>query len=452
MKKKTVNYILISIVAHYLFYPFYIGFIPNSLQQLVIFGIFAVYGFFNFDTVRPLFTKLGKYKKTLILSSVLYGLVLGAAFLIPLVYGTRDFSYFGQHFRQVVFLARYIILLAIIRTHLNPKNLKDQVLKLFTEATRDYVIFTIVLVTIPISRSIWLSIIHETPGRIELLNLPMYFARIGWAGYSGFSVTFYCTLSALFSLYLILKSMQNKQGIPKYHIISLLFALIGNSFYGRAGLLTSLVLIGLSVLYMIIVNKKFHYAVILVVGIIVVFLFLTFLQQFSSTLSSWYDWMMQPIISILQTGTIQTSSTDTLWTMWFIPDPGMLFFGNGFYTSPMDGNYYMSTDVGLLRPILFFGIVYTVLMYLVPTILVSVIGTKARVNKLFSFMMIFTLFIFEIKAEAVQLFIPLVIILFIAEFVEKPKSNIEPNSNRNLLEERKSKKLYDMTSQTTIIK
>lgn len=423
IKKKTVNYLFISLIAHYLFYPFYIGNIPNSLQQIVIFGLFLLYAFFNFETIVPLFAKLGQYKKYMVFAATLYAIVLGSAFLVPFIYGTGDLSYFAQHFRQVLFLSRYIILLAIIRTHISSYNLKDQVLKLFTEATRDYVIFTIILITIPKFRSIWINIIHETASRIELLNLPSYFARIGWAGYSGFSMTFFCTLSALFSLYLILKSMQNKKGIPKSDIISLLFALIGNSFYGRAGLLTSLLLIGISVIYMIFINKKFHYALMLIFGIIGVFLFLTFLQQFSSTLASWYNWMMQPIISLLETGTIQTSSTDTLWTMWFIPDPIMLIFGNGFYTSPIGDNYYMSTDVGLLRPVLFFGIFLTTLLYLIPIILIGAIGTKTRLNRHFAFMMILSLFIFEVKAESVQLLIPLVIMLFLAEFAGELKKD-----------------------------
>jgi hypothetical protein len=411
-------------LAHYLFFPFYLGLISNVVQQLVVFGFFAGYAAIHIHQIKPLFSKLGQYKNYLIFAAVCYFLILVASFLMPILYGTNDFSYLSMHIRYVLFLFRFIVLLAMIRTHINPENLKDEILDMFTIATRNYVIFTMILLLIQPFRDFWISLIHETPNRLALLESPMYFARIGWAGYSGFSMTYFCTLSALFSLYLIVKAIDEKKAIPGKYLVSLLFALIGNSFYGRAGLLASLALIGFTVMYFVVAKKKFHYAVILIIGILGVFLFLSFLRQFNDTLASWYDWMMQPFMSLIESGTIQTSSTDTLWGMWFIPDPIMILFGNGFYTSPVTGNYYMQTDVGFLRPMLFFGLFFTIILFIIPTILTLVIGTRQRVNRLFAFMIIFTLFLFEIKAEVVQLLIPLMFMLYIAEFVSPIKNKL----------------------------
>lgn len=413
---KKMKYYLILFLAHYLFYPFYLGFVSNALQQVIIFGCLGAYAFFNFNQIKPLFTNLGKYKTTLTYSLIIYGIVIAATLFIPVLYGTNDFSYLYVHIRYLIYLLSYIVLLAMIRTHVKTDNLKDEVMSMFTIATRNYVIFTILLITFEPLKSFWISIIHETPRRLELLEMPSYFARIGWAGYSGFSATFFCTLAALFTIYLIVKSMQEEHKIKKTYVISLLFALIGNAFYGRSGLLSSLVLIGFGIVYIIFINKKVHYAVILLLGIVGVFFFLSILQQFNETLANWYDWMMQPILSILTTGRVQTTSTDALWTMWFIPDVPTLFFGNGFYTSPVSGSYYMGTDVGFIRPTLFFGFFFLILSYAIPIVLSLSIGLKNNVNRLFALMMIFTLFIFEVKAEVITLLIPIVIVLFLAEY------------------------------------
>lgn len=415
---KKMKYYLILLLAHYLFFPFYLGFVSNAVQQLVIFGCLAFYSFIRFNEIKALFNGLGRQRSVFLLSAILYLIVLAASFFIPILYGTNDFSYLSVHIRYLVYMFSYIVLLAMIRSHVEAKNLKDEVLNIFTIATRNYVIFTIFMVLIEPFKNMWISLIHETPRRLELLERPSYFARIGWAGYSGFSVTFYCTLAALFAIYLSLKAMENKEKSPVKHLVSLLFALIGNAFYGRAGLLSSLALVGFGILYIIVVNKKFHYAVILLLGIIGVFFFLSILQQFNNTLANWYDWMMQPIMSIFSTGRIQTTSTDALWTMWFIPDLPMLLLGNGFYTSPISGNYYMGTDVGFIRPTLFFGLGFLLISYAIPILMNISIGQNTRINRLFSFMMIFTMFVFEVKAEVVILLIPLMALIYLAEFAK----------------------------------
>ncbi|WP_080146739.1 hypothetical protein [Marinilactibacillus piezotolerans] len=419
MVNKTRKFLII-ILAHYLFFPFYLQVTSNAVQQLLIFGFLALYAFLNFNQVAAMFNSIQKNKIPLFIAMVLYTMIVVLTFFIPLVYQTYDFSYFSQYLRYFIYLFSYIVLLSMIRTYFDTKDLKEKTMEIFSLATRNYVIFTIVLVIIPNLKTVWLNIIKEAPNRLELLENSSYFARIGWAGYSGFSVTFLCTLSVLFSVYLILNSLKREHKIHASHVISMLFSLIGNSFYGRSGLLTSLLLISLGILYVVIVNKKIYYAIYLTVGILVVFIFLTILQQYNETLASWYNWMMQPITSLITTGSIETSSTDVLWTMWFIPDFPTLLLGNGFYSSPTSGGYYMGTDVGFLRPVLFSGLPFLLTTYLIPLILTFKMGEGSKLNKLFVLMLVSTLFIFEIKAEVVIMLIPIIIVLYIAEYTSKP--------------------------------
>lgn len=419
--QKKFQYIGVILLAHYLLYPFYLDSISNFIQQLFIFGALTLYAIVKKETFIPLFSRFNEGKSFLIVAILFYMLIPVASFFVPLIHGTMDFTYLSSQIRHIFYLLMYFILLAMIRNHKPNCNLRNEFLKLFTLATRNYVIFTILLVVIDPFRNFWISLIHETPRRLELLDMPIYFARIGWAGYSGFSVTFFSTLAVLFSIYLILYTYDFRGRIPKREVVNMFFALIGNAFYGRSGLLVSLILIALGAIYFVFVHKKVKYIFYLIGSILIVFVFLTIIKEFNATLASWYGWMMQPFVSIFESGRIETTSTDALWDMWFVPEPSTLVFGDGFYTSPTSGRYYMGTDVGFIRPILFFGSFFMMAIFVVPAALSIGIGIKSRLNSFFAAMILLTLFIFEVKAEVVFLLIPILIILFIAEFSQQKR-------------------------------
>lgn len=63
-----------------------------------------------------------------------------------------------------------------------------------------------------------------------------------------------------------------------------------------------------------------------------------------------------------RTGLFETTSTNTLLNMYF-PIPWKTFFlGDGLYTNAATGGYYMGTDAGYMRPILYLGIFGLLLM------------------------------------------------------------------------------------------
>lgn len=425
--RNNLKYFLVVLLGHYLIYPFYIDSISNTIQQIIIFGSLAAYGFANKEDVFSLFENMGPRIRYLFFAILSYVFVLSATTFIPILYSTMDFSYLYVHIRHILYLLLYILLISLIKKYSRGNNLKDEFIKIYTLTTRNYVLFTILMIVFEPFKDFWLTIIHETPKRLEILENPSYFARIGWAGYSGFSMTFFCSLAVLFSIYIIIKSLKNTNNIPYKEVFNLLLALIGNAFYGRSGLLISLLLIGIGIIYISFVLRKIHYAIYLLTGILIVFLFLTILKEFNTTLASWYSWMMQPIVSLFESGRIETTSTDTLWEMWFIPDFPTLLLGNGYYTSPIYGSYYMGTDVGFIRPTLFFGIAFSFLTYLIPIILSFGIGLRSKVDRVFAMMLIITLLVFEVKAEVVLLLMPLIFTMYIAEYATSSKDIIDGN-------------------------
>ena len=68
----------------------------------------------------------------------------------------------------------------------------------------------------------------------------------------------------------------------------------------------------------------------------------------------------------------ETKSTNELKTQYFVPAANTFLFGDGYYINPSDPNfYYMDTDGGYMRHILFYGIVGTGLMVVIYLVLFS---------------------------------------------------------------------------------
>ena len=153
--------------------------------------------------------------------------------------------------------------------------------------------------------------------------------------------------------------------------------------------------------------------------LIFLFFALTFLQEYNETLADWYSWVITPIQNLVTTGSFNVGSTNHLWSMYFIPDLATLLLGDGFYTNLQTGTYYMRIDVGYLRPILFGGLPMLIQSYLIPVMMSIGLGLMQKENRLLAFLLIFILFVFEVKGEVIIPLIPLIYILFLSETSSK---------------------------------
>ena len=85
-----------------------------------------------------------------------------------------------------------------------------------------------------------------------------------------------------------------------------------------------------------------------------------------------------------------------------MPSLKTMFLGDGYYTAPTGTGYYMSTDVGILRLILYWGIVPTLMLYLC---LIGLFRRSLLGNKLIYILVVFALF--EFKGEICWYMIPI---------------------------------------------
>ncbi len=101
-------------------------------------------------------------------------------------------------------------------------------------------------------------------------------------------------------------------------------------------------------------------------------------------------------INNIMTGSSGTSSSDSLFDMYFWVEGKTFLFGDGYYSDPNNSDrYYMGTDAGYMRPILYYG-----LLTFFPQILLLLYCTlksKGFIN--ISMVICFILFICNIKGQ-----------------------------------------------------
>ena len=103
--------------------------------------------------------------------------------------------------------------------------------------------------------------------------------------------------------------------------------------------------------------------VLFVFSIMALVLFVAWLNYSDGPLSSFVKgWSFELINNFMEAGEIRTDSTDVMLGMYFVPSLQSLLYGDGLMANP-DGSYYMHTDIGYLRHVLFFGVVPALFLY-----------------------------------------------------------------------------------------
>ena len=327
--------------------------------------------------------------------------VLG--FLPPLIQETGDFSYIPvstYFFRKAII---YLALLCVIIKKHGEKQALQYFMYYFALTHVVYVIGTILLVLIPGLQDIWFNIFVKGGSRASLFTSYGYTFRLGWNGFAGFRLTLYCTIAAAFALFL-------RYGTKQKAITALQFAvlffgcLIGNAFYGRSGLFATAIISAVAILVW---NRK-HIKRILLIGLgICLFALSINALKNVPVFSDWYNWMSSPIKNLLLTGDMDNSSFDRLQEMSQVEIPeSAMVFGDGYYTK--NGHYYLSTDVGFIRNVAYWGLIGAVASY--GLTLFSILGLrKLSYLLLVQFLIIFG--IFEFKGAVYYEFIPILFCL-----------------------------------------
>lgn len=349
-------------------------------------------------------TVLYRLNKWQIRSSYLFNLLtyLGLFFIltiitaiVPFVKNTNDYTYLSSY------LYYWGRLFVIGGTLALSKSLISY-LKLMIDAINTYVLFSVVLL-IPTLHNIYQGIVVTNTSSYEQfqkLYSQNYYTRFGLQGFSGYSATIMCTIAVILCCYLLVNAIKDKQKYKSY-IMRAFIAMIGTAMYGRIGFIVSVVLIAVTILYLALFYQRFGLLItVVLVGVIAIGLFIANAQQLEQISS--IRWMFEGFFNYLDYGKFSTSSSNQLATMYVHPSLNTFLYGDGYYT--VMGSYYMQTDVGFLRPLLFYGIFGEIIYYLQLLPLLAGIRRALKLNDGFFLIILFLLFIviFEFKGETVM--------------------------------------------------
>ena len=187
------------------------------------------------------------------------------------------------------------------------------------------------------------------------------------------------------------------------YIVLGILLLAGNFFAGRTGFVGAAIGV---ILFLLNTDKSIRYKigavlkVLIFIFIFCVFFVILFPSVTNILVDRIFPFAFEPFYELYYNGRFGTSSTDTLIDMWKIPITGKEFLlGSGYFTDPIFGGSFQHTDAGLLRNLLYWGVIGLMSMFLYEVVLIHPIYKHGIHNiSTYRFLLFLYLAIMELKA------------------------------------------------------
>lgn len=377
---------------------FYYNAIYDGLEiigYICFYGIPIIYIIIHYQEAISLLriclsNRLKYYILSLLLLSVL-------SLLLPYFSGTNDYSYFTIRILQIAKESvKLLFLVMVYLRYISPQGDIKLFMRYFVLSTCLYILGTIVIIGFPSLRELLLTLNKADVRTIRLAHKATYLTRFGWCGFSGFTYTLKCSLAVAMMCWLMFEERFQRF----WENCTLLFlCMLGNLFYGRIGIVVS----GIFFMILLIVfwkaERELAYRLFMI--IVCAFVGILLLAVFSERARSWLYWAFQSFVNLATTGSMETTSSASLEKMYFMPEWKTILIGDARYMTPQ-GTYYMGTDVGLLRPLLFGGILFQAVRYSALFILLKQFKEDWRYTHAWIVYLLLILFgIFELKGEVI---------------------------------------------------
>jgi hypothetical protein len=263
---------------------------------------------------------------------------------------------------------------------------------------------------------------------IERMSTYMGVRGLGLTG----SIAFGFAITMAILLFSCLRGVDlvKNEGLIKVNSIVFLIIAFACLSAGR----TSVIGIVLGLIYLLLINIKNIYSIIRVFSVITILIIViwysfTFLLDKQSSIYSVFEYyskyVFQSVYNYVNTGSFSVSSVDSLIDkMYFLPD-GDLVFGHGKYTTDTD-RYYMETDAGYMRFLLYFGTFGSALIYTLFTLIFVYVFIKAGGGLNLFYYLLFLFFmsiILHYKGEVILYNVAYMKVLFMSLLFELTKSS-----------------------------
>lgn len=313
--------------------------------------------------------------------------IIGFSGIFPVIYRTADFSFMKLMITQLV----HFVCAVFFFTYIDVKNISfDKVVKSFILIFVIQTFIELVATSFPSSIGNFVRLFnHFDPESVIGLG-----DRVRGYALSA-ATTYHLSLVYGVAFILYIKTLVESKKIRFRQLITGLLIVVGVFFAGRTGFVG----IGIGCIYFLVSLKvktknKFSAISNLLVSIaIIITLTLTVApKKFKDMVVDYLiPYAFEFVYQKLDSGKAQTASTNQLKEMWHRDfDERELIFGSGKYTTD-DGRYYMRVDPGILRHLLYGGILFYLLLILYQTLITFPLKKRADY---YIFILIFIYFLF----------------------------------------------------------
>ncbi|MCM1368564.1 MAG: hypothetical protein NC184_07135 [Roseburia sp.] len=288
---------------------------------------------------------------------------LWMAFVV-VINSTFDLSFLKTWIHVLIQLCIGICVYCFLRVKKQTSNIANYVIMAF--------IFQTAIEWLALISPAFKSIIYMTKSE-STIRIANQYGGIRGLSLSGSS---FFGLAISFGLvYIIYLSRYNtlfgKHKILKF--IFFIFLVSGTFFAGRTGLVGLLLACVIPVARFILGKAKLNLnlAIVILVMILLGFAAFSFIAHelrhvnaLFQKVGYLYDYVFEMFISLASgKGLSTTSTTELFGEMYFKVPFRTLLIGDGYYTDPVTGSYYMNTDSGYMRVILYLGLPGLILMF-----------------------------------------------------------------------------------------
>lgn len=298
--------------------------------------------------------KMGYTSKRFITVIILMILVTVASICVPVFYLTYDFTYTPILIGLILSTLRGVFLSCIFYKLFREDATIEFYIEFFTKSCVIYFAFTLLFIIAPEFKEFWMnSVIIPVEGSDYIA----YKYRYSLDGFAAFSAATIFSLAVLLNTYLIVIN-RGKRSKFYFNVLTYILICMGCFFYGRI----SIFAIAISFVYMFLFygRKKrigMLFAYLAIVSVILI-ISLMKLAESNPDIKIWTNWAFEFIINLFKGDIGESYSVSHMFEdMYFLPSLKTILVGDGRYKAINGNGYYMSTDVGFIRPLLFFGII-----------------------------------------------------------------------------------------------
>ena len=421
-----INYrrIITVLMTAYLMNVFYFS-MYETVQKVLLWSLVAVYLGLNARIVSNIINRIVlRYlkKRNVLMLFLIWGNII---LLTPVLHRTNDYSYFTEYITIVAALLNCLVICVRICKTEGENNLSEKFMRNSIYAMALYVFSSLIAIVFPSYRDFIIKTVSMSNYARGVIQIEKYRTRIGFAGLSVYSSGIKCALANLFILFFAFKSLRenkkNRSGIWFLYI----WTLFGEFLYSRTSLLLSMILL---VLFVIMVLTKLRritpFLKFVLLGVFAALIAILLIGQFEGDNAS-LAWQLEVFTNMLNGRGFNATSLNIMRRMAFVPSISTLLFGDGLYMSE-NGRYYMSTDLGYMRAILYYGLIgfLFVVILIVNTLKVIPKIRKEPEYGMLAIMGFIAFIVFEIKGECMGIFYPVIFTLMCCTSYSNEESHI----------------------------